>query len=86
MDSKYFSIILVIALIAVSGCTQQDANTAVDVAGDDSTIEDEGDAMMEVGTFTITRTDAGYEPSQITIKKGSTVTFVNNSSEAAWPA
>jgi plastocyanin len=34
----------------------------------------------------VTYTDAGYSPSTITIKKGETVTFVNQSSRSMWPA
>ena len=39
-----------------------------------------------VSTTTITRTDKGFSPSQITIKKGDTVTFVNASADPMWPA
>ena len=42
------------------------------------------------GSFTpaavITRTDEGYEPTEITIKVGDTLSFVNESDEFHWPA
>jgi plastocyanin len=34
----------------------------------------------------VTYTDAGYSPNALTIKKGETVTFKNQSSRAMWPA
>lgn len=37
-------------------------------------------------TVTITYTDAGFSPANITINKGDTVKFVNNSSSDMWPA
>jgi plastocyanin len=35
---------------------------------------------------TVTYTSSGFSPSPVTIKKGGTVTFVNNSSSSFWPA
>lgn len=35
---------------------------------------------------TITRTDAGYEPPQVTIKKGDIVLWKNESKDYHWPA
>lgn len=35
---------------------------------------------------TIVRTDEGYEPKEVTIKKGDIVLFTNESSEYHWPA
>ncbi len=37
-------------------------------------------------TYEITYTDAGFSPSPFTIKAGDTVRFLNNSSQAFWPA
>lgn len=37
-------------------------------------------------TYTITMTDSGYAPASLEIKKGDTVTFVNNGTKANWPA
>jgi plastocyanin len=34
----------------------------------------------------VTYTDAGYSPNALTIKKGETVTFKNQSSRSMWPA
>jgi len=34
----------------------------------------------------ITRTDAGYEPKEVTVKKGDIVTWKNATSEFHWPA
>ena len=37
-------------------------------------------------TLTIVRTDEGYEPSEVTIKKGDIILWTNESSEYHWPA
>ncbi len=34
----------------------------------------------------IVMTSSGYTPSSITVKKGTTVTFVNNDTKSRWPA
>lgn len=46
------------------------------------------DANVEtnVGTHTVRYTDNGYEPAQLTVAAGETVTFVNASSRAMWTA
>ncbi len=50
------------------------------------------DAKQEVSktlpeaTVTITRTASGYEPKEVTIKKGQVVLFKNESGEYHWPA
>ena len=36
--------------------------------------------------ITVVRTETGYEPSDVTIKKGDIVRFTNESSEYHWPA
>jgi plastocyanin len=41
---------------------------------------------VSVATTTITRTENGFSPSEIAIKKGETVTFVNSSTDPMWPA
>jgi|GEM_PF-1434690 len=43
-------------------------------------------ALADNKQFTITYTDSGFAPETVTIKKGDTVKFVNNSSRAFWPA
>ena len=37
-------------------------------------------------TVTISYTEVGYNPANVTIKKGDTVKFVNNSAKDMWPA
>ena len=38
------------------------------------------------GDATIVITDQGFSPSNVTIKAGATVTFINQSSNPSWPA
>ena len=44
-----------------------------------------GTAVM-TGTATVTYTDNGFNPERVTVKKGTTVTFVNKSSSGMWVA
>ena len=37
-------------------------------------------------TVTISMTDTGFEPAEVTITAGDTVTFINNAQAAKWPA
>lgn len=39
-----------------------------------------------IGDHIISMTSEGFSPEEITIKKGQTVTWVNNTSEFLWPA
>ncbi|MEO6077188.1 MAG: hypothetical protein ABIP54_00175, partial [Candidatus Andersenbacteria bacterium] len=55
-----------------------DASSAPDAMHDESSM------MME--NPTISMTDTGISPAEITIKAGTTVTFVNNGTELHWPA
>ncbi|MBI4044250.1 MAG: hypothetical protein HY392_00910 [Candidatus Diapherotrites archaeon] len=41
---------------------------------------------LEVGNFAVEITEAGYVPQELTIKKGSTVTWTNKTSTQNWPA
>ena len=52
--------------------------------GETTSIENTG----AVGTqaVTIVRTDSGYEPNEVTIKKGDIVLWKNESSDYHWPA
>ncbi len=43
-------------------------------------------ASLSIGEAVITATDAGFSPSTLTVKRGTTVTFKNNSSMNVWPA
>jgi plastocyanin len=45
---------------------------------------EEGTGEEEI--YVVSYTDSGYSPSTITIKKGETVTFKNESSRSMWPA
>ncbi len=50
-----------------------------------------GEITVDIGvtapkTYTVTYTDSGYSPNALTIKKGDTVTFKNQSSSGMWTA
>jgi len=77
---------------------EEDGDALVD-DGNDAMMEDDSDAMMDEGdgdqmmeepaelqTVTVKITDAGFVPSAVNIKKGDSVTWVNEGSSPVWPA
>ncbi len=59
--------------------------------GSDVTISDESPVVGNekggvTGEAVVTYTDAGYQPKEITVKKGTMVTFVNEGSGSMWTA
>ena len=67
-----------------SGTMKEDTGGSVMVGDEESA----GDSMMdEDPAVVVAYTDVGYEPKEVTVKKGETVRFVNNSSsQETWPA
>ncbi len=61
-------------------------SAAESVDGTDASTETEDTTDTAKETATITYTDEGYSPAAVTVKKGGTVTFVNESSTGMWPA
>ena len=89
---------LIIGLIAIgalllSGCAQQqltppsgnavqnNSNPAPNGGGTAA-----NQPELQIGNFTVEITNDGYKPNPLTIKKGSTVTWVNKTSTPNWPA
>lgn len=60
------------------------ASQAVPAAGDSANVTEM--VVSNVPVEVITYTDAGFVPSAVTIKKGQTVRWVNNSGSQVWPA
>jgi len=46
----------------------------------------EAEAPAAANTFTVVYSDSGYSPSVLTVKKGDTVVFENQSSQSVWTA
>ena len=95
MNSKYILGFLLILSVVVAGCSYGTDATQGDIieeTPDDTADVSTGDAGttkdddLTVGTFTIERTDNGYSPNPLTVKVGSTVTWINNSSANHRPA
>jgi len=94
------AVVVIVAVIVVGGgwwLLQNNAEaptitpTAENVPGQTGTMTNGGGVVVggqaEVSipkTHTIAYTDAGYSPSNLTIKKGDTVTFRNQSSSSIW--
>lgn len=66
--------------------TEETENTTSKVPAviDDTTVEET--AATDSQSVVITHTNNGYTEKEITIKKGQTVTFLNESDRASWPA
>ena len=93
-------IIVILALWSRAGSPEPEQNTiggdtqepgGADIIGeenDEMTPPADGAEMMgaENQTYTITYADNGFLPSSLSIKKGDTVAFSNQSSLEAWPA
>ena len=77
MKKIYFIIFLLIALFIV-GCTQSDQGT-------EETPTDSG-AYAETQAYVIEITSSGFNPSPLTVKQGTTVTWVNKNTVEHWPA
>lgn len=77
---KHAGLLALVVVITLAGCT----GGAGDAPGDGP---DTGDGTGTVsGNATVTITDAGFQPARITVEQGTTVTWVNEGSQAAWPA
>jgi plastocyanin len=65
-----------------------DAKEMIDERMEDGVIENDGNIIKENGTtgdtVTVTYTDDGFFPKEVTVKKGDVVKFVNNASGGMW--
>lgn len=93
MNHKFILAFLLVGALVVSGCTErQQANNPVapPATGQQNptggTVANNPTGTVSAGTFTVTKANEGFSPQTLTIKKGSTVNFVNNSSADFWPA
>lgn len=79
MDYR-FLLVLAVVLIA-SGCASNSSPEA-------SPASETGDSPepTDADTNTIYLTDSGFQPSEITVEQGETVTWVNNASSSMWVA
>ena len=95
MNHKSILAFLLVGALVVSGCTQgpqannpqaqPPANGVQNPIG--GTVANNPTDTVSAGTFTIERKDTGFVPQMITVKKGSTVNFVNKTSGGqTWPA
>lgn len=92
--------ILVIVLCAVAGVGLAAYYFSVSESSDAVPASNQTYEQLQTGTplgggvlggdvesaVVIRRTNEGYEPNEVTIQEGDTVTFVNESSEFHWPA
>jgi len=94
---KFFPIALtaIISMILIAGCTQQPPpannsdNTGNPPSGSVTTtnndiVVDNGSMINE--TIEISLEETGLRSVNVSIKKGNTIKFINNSSKAFWPA
>lgn len=90
MNVKIFFVLLLASALVLSGCAGTNPPASGQVTNNENSMTDddsiENEDSMVVGNFSVSITENGYEPRELTIKKGSTVTWTNNSSKANWPA
>lgn len=92
-------IAVVSGIVLLTGNTQapaenntqtQEGNTDNTNTGSETGSNTNGNVEIDVSVgspaATITYTDAGYSPASVTIKKGQTVRWINNSASKTWPA
>lgn len=78
-------IIIVIGAFLVSNNANTPPTTTATPTATSSKV-DNAPANTVSDKLTVTATDTGFSPSQLTIKSGETVVFLNQSSSAVWPA
>lgn len=92
MNSRFFLFLFIAGVVFLSGCQTQAQDQALRTGNVANTGPLQGNNspnpqnQLTVGNFTVKITPSGYEPAQLTIKKGSTVAWVNESSGPNWPA
>ncbi len=79
-------------LVFRDGTNTIETQTGLDSSSSSSSGSSSGEGVMEeppsmeIMKVTVTITDEGYDPKEITIQKGQAVTWVNNSSKPVWTA
>ena len=72
--------LLVLSVFLLAGCTQQSGAVVAPQSGSET---GSGPAAFSA---TIRITETGYSPQSVTIAKGGTVTWINDSDRPDWPA
>jgi plastocyanin len=75
-------IILILALVFVAAA----CNKAADKSNNSQSAPTQDQSNVLSGSVSVTIDDNGFSPQEITVKKGTTVTFINSSSNPKWPA
>lgn len=78
--------ILIVAVLLFGGFSAYHFFSGTQSAPSDSLGTAGTSADVPEGAHVITLTDKGFNPSEITIKKGETVSFVTNTRNLFWPA
>lgn len=79
-------LVLLALIVAVSGCMDNSQNQTVEPDNSDQTSTPTELATNSSEENVIYLTGSGFQPSDITIEKGETVTWINNASNAMWVA
>lgn len=80
-SSLIFIVLGLAAVLLLAGCTQSGYATAPPTSKSPP-----ADSTPPVSNATVTITESSYEPKTVTILKGGTVTWVNNTDSPNWPA
>ena len=96
MNDKNIKVIAIVAVLVIgavvgtivinSGGSDEAENTNNGTSTEETTGNQDQDAVVTPGTRTMSMTDDGYSPVNVTIEQGTEVVFENNSDQARWPA
>ena len=92
MDSRWLGVLVLIIIVAGGGWYVFSHPTSPSPAAVDTSLEqatttdDSGLGAVALAPMTVTYTDNGFSPAEVTITEGQSVTWVNQSSEKMWIA
>ena len=86
MKKIYLTLIVIVVVVAAGYLLLKKAPTPVEINVADAAWSTATTSTATVVAHIITYTDAGFVPNSVTIKKGETVTYKNDSKLAMWPA
>lgn len=92
MKKIYFAILL-LAIVFIAGCKSgatgkavKDTGAAIEDTADKEAAKDVMPEKASIRTNAIEITSAGFNPKELTIKQGDTVTWINKDANGHWPA
>ena len=89
MNTKFTLGIVAVLALLFTGSLVATSNNPTEIAEEAEAIAEEikeTEPITQSSSIEVTYTDNGFEPKEITISKGQTVTWTNNSNQGMWVA